>query len=135
LKAGIQYYLEQMMDHDAYRKSLPVASVPADKNRHLLTFRVTHLALHHDLRLSLFTFYSPSDKDGYLKPLATYQFNDKLTIEAGANWFFGKHPHSFFGQFENNSNLFTSRTLPLAIVPFPVANPRGYWYFVVYIFS
>lgn len=108
LNMGLQYYLERMLDYDEYRKTLLAGSDKLDENRHLITFRVTHLAARQKLRLSVFAFYSPSDEDGYLKPALSYKLHDNVTIETGANAFFRNHQHSFFGQFENNSNLYVS---------------------------
>ena len=33
---------------------------------------------------------------------------DNLALELGANIFFGDEPHTFFGQFENNTNVYTA---------------------------
>jgi len=103
---GLQYYLEYMMDYDAYRSNLPPDTQARDEERHLLTLRLTYLALNQDLKLSLFTYWSPSDEDGYTRPLVEYKLNDQLTMQAGANWFFGRYNHTFFGQLEDNSNVY-----------------------------
>ncbi len=57
-------------------------------------------------RLALFTYYSPSDQDGYIRPKAHYKVNDQWAIEAGANIFVGKEGLTFFGQFQDNSNAY-----------------------------
>ncbi|MCF8109628.1 MAG: hypothetical protein K9J81_11630, partial [Desulfohalobiaceae bacterium] len=64
--------------------------------------------LNQDLTLSLFTFYSPSDDDIYLRPRVSYEINDAWTVESGGNLFFGEHRYTFFGQFEDNSNWYLS---------------------------
>jgi hypothetical protein len=104
---GMQYELEHMLNHDAYQRTLPPGSPGADENRHLLTLRLTKLLLRQNLRLSLFTFYSPSDADAYLRPNIHYKITDHWAAEIGANVFVGKEVHTFFGQFENNSNVYT----------------------------
>jgi hypothetical protein len=105
--AGMQYYLEQMLDYSQYRDNLPFG--PArDRHRHLVTCRLTKLLMNQNLRLSLFTYYSPSDKDAYLRPSINYKATDNLTLETGANIFFGDYPHTFFAQFENNTNIYTA---------------------------
>ena len=102
----VQYYVEQMLDYGRYRNSL--ASGPArDEYRHLTTLRLTKLLMNQNLRCSLFTYYSPSDEDVYMRPNVNYKVSDNLTAEAGANVFFGDHPHTFFGQFQNNTNIYT----------------------------
>ena len=108
LTAGIQYYLEHMMDHDEYLSNLPSGSAAADEDRHLLTLRITKLFLNQNLTCSLFTYYSPSDQDLYIRPNVNYKFTDNLEGEIGANIFSGEYPHTFFGQFHDNTNIFTA---------------------------
>ncbi len=104
--AGLQYYLEYMMDHDAYRRTLPAGTPPADEDRHVFTVRITKLLMNQNLRLSLFTFYSPSDSDAYLRPNIHYKVDDQWAAEIGGNVFVGEDDHTFFGQFKNNSNVY-----------------------------
>ncbi len=106
LTAGFQYYLEHMLDHAAYVRTLPVVSPKADENRHVVTLRLTQLLMNQDLMLSLFTFYSPSDEDVYLRPKAEYKLDDFWSVAVGGNIFFGKEQHTFFGQFKENSNVY-----------------------------
>ena len=108
LTGGFQYYLEHMMDYDDYRDSLLFFMDPRDEDRHLFTARLTKLLMNQDLTVSLFAFYSPSDGDMYLRPKATYKVNDTWTMEGGANVFWGIARHSFFGQFEDNTNVYAS---------------------------
>jgi hypothetical protein len=106
LTMGVQYYIEQMLDYSRYRDSLP--SGPArDRDRHLATLRLTKLLMNQNLRCSLFTYYSPTDKDVYMRPSINYKVSDDLAIEIGANIFFGDYPNTFFGQFHNNTNVYT----------------------------
>ncbi len=62
--------------------------------------------MNQDLRLSLFTYYSPSDADTYLRPNAAYKIDGFWSVELGGNLFFGKENHTFFGQFEKNNNVY-----------------------------
>jgi hypothetical protein len=102
---GLQYYVEQMLDYSQYKRNL--TSGPArDRDRHLTTLRLTRLLMNQNLRCSLFTYYCPTDKDVYMRPNIHYKLSDNLAVEAGANIFFGDHPHTFFGQFQNNTNLY-----------------------------
>jgi len=105
---GLQYYVEQMLKHGDYRRKLPPGSKAASQYRHLLTFRITKLYWNQNLTCSLFTYFSPSDKDVYMRPNINYKVNDNLALEAGANVFWGKHSHTFFGQFQDNTNIFTA---------------------------
>ncbi|MHC4518791.1 MAG: hypothetical protein ACYTAS_09410 [Planctomycetota bacterium] len=104
--AGIQYYVEQMLDYGDYEATLPPDNPARDEFRHLITLRLTKLLMNQNLRLSLFTYYSPSDEDIYTRPIANYKVSDNLAVELGANVFFGDEPYTFFGQFEDNTNAY-----------------------------
>ncbi len=106
--AGLQYYLEWMMNHGNYERNLPPGAPAADEFRHLLTLRLTRLLMNQNLTLSLFTFYSPSDQDAYFRPKVHYKVDDRLMLETGVNWFIGKYNYTFFGQFENNTNVYVA---------------------------
>jgi hypothetical protein len=103
---AVQYYLVHMMDYDAYRDTLPFFVEPRDENRHVVTFRLTKLLMDQDLTLSSFLFYSPSDGDAYWRPTVSYKVTDNWELSAGGNLFFGEADHTFFGQFQNNSNIY-----------------------------
>ncbi len=91
LTGAAQYYLEHAPDED--------------ENRHLLTVRLTQMLMNQNLILGLFAYWSPSDDDGYLRPRIEYKLSDNWKIEARGNIFVGKEPDSFFGQFEDGSNV------------------------------
>ena len=105
---NLQYYLEVLGDYNAYRDSLLPGQQARDHYRQLLTARLTRLALNQNLTLSLFVFYSPTDSDAYLRPNVHYKISDDWAVEMGANLFTGEDEHSFFGQFEDNTNLYAS---------------------------
>jgi hypothetical protein len=106
LTLGAQYYLEYMMHHDTYVRSLPDGQRAGDEDRHVLTLRLTRQLLSQKLALSLFSFYSPSDQDAYLRPMARYKVTDNWLVTVGGNVFLGEEDHTFFGQFEKNNNLY-----------------------------
>ena len=102
---ALQYYIEQLLEYSRYRDSLP--SGPArDRERQLLTLRLTKLLMNQNLRCSLFTYYSPTDSDVYMRPNVNYKVSDNMAVEFGSNIFFGDYPHTFFGQFQNNTNMY-----------------------------
>ncbi len=109
--AAAQYYLEYMLDYGDYRRTAPVGAPLADEDRHVLTLRLTRQYLDQNLTLSLFVFYSPSDADAYLRPSASYKLTDNWLVSAGGNLFFGRDDHTFFGQFQHNSNLYAAMRL------------------------
>ncbi len=108
LTIGLQYYLEQMMDYGDYQRNLPAGIPKADNLRHLVTIRLTQLLMNQNIRLSFFAYYSPSDNDAYLRPSVHYKIDDHLSVQVGANVFFGKDEHTFFSQFEKNSNIYAA---------------------------
>ncbi|WP_372806303.1 hypothetical protein [Pontiella sp.] len=109
LNAGVQYYLEWMMDHDDYEQDYNAlfgsTAAARDEFRHVLTLRLTKMLMNQNLVVGLFTFYSPSDNDAYFRPVATYKVNDHWTVSANGNFFVGEHDHTFFGQMRKNSNV------------------------------
>ena len=106
LTVGLQYYVEQMLDYGDYQRNLPAGSRAADEFRHLLTLRITKLYWNQNLTCSLFTYYSPSDEDMYMRPNVHYKVNDNLAVEAGSNIFWGDQNNTFFGQFKYNTNIY-----------------------------
>lgn len=106
LTGSVQYYIEHTMDHSRYLENFSgLPGTEADENRHVLTVRLTQMLMDQNLTLGLFTYWSPSDRDGYLRPSAAYKLSDNWLIEARGNIFFGEHNQTFFGQFEDNSNV------------------------------
>jgi len=105
--AGLQYYVEHMTDYGQYLDNLP-GGPARDRDRHLVTVRLTKLLMNQNLRCSFFTYYSPTDKDVYMRPNLNYKVNDNVALEVGANIFFGDYPNTFFGQFQNNTNIYAA---------------------------
>ncbi len=105
LNAGLQYYAEQILDYDAHAVK-GTKGADRDRIRHVITLQLTRLLMNQTLTLGLSAFWSPSDEDGYLKPKAAFQYSDTLVFEIGANLFWGGESHTFFGQFENNNNIY-----------------------------
>ncbi|MEE9613771.1 MAG: hypothetical protein V3W31_02315 [Thermodesulfobacteriota bacterium] len=106
LKVGLQWLVEEMLDYGEYRRSLPPEARSRDEFRQLLTLRITKLLRSQTLTLSLFTFYSPTDDDVYLRPSVSYAVSDNLKVTAGANLFSGADDHTEFGQLEGNQNAY-----------------------------
>jgi hypothetical protein len=106
LSLGLQYYWEYMSDYDDYRSAVAVHETRADELRQLATVRLTQLMMMQTLKVSLFTFYSPTDEDAYLRPSVSYKWSDNVELYAGGNVFLGREEHTFFGQLEDNTNMF-----------------------------
>ena len=88
---GLQYYVERYDEAS---------------NLHWITNRLTYRAGRDKHTFSLFTFYSPSDNDFYLRPSYTYRHSDRWSFAAGGNIFGGSDNDTFFGQFEDASNAY-----------------------------
>jgi len=105
--ASIQYYVERMLNYDDYIMNLP-AGPPRDRSRHVMTLQLTKLLMGQNLELALSAYCSPSDEDAYLKPKVRFKYTDHIVLEAGANIFAGDHRHTFFAQFEDDTNLYAA---------------------------
>jgi hypothetical protein len=103
---GLQYYGEYMHDYSAYKDSLP-AGFPQERRLHdLATVRLTQFLKNQTVRLSFFSFYSPSDGDYMLNPEIKYNFSDHIWAALGANIFGGGKPWTQFGQLAKDDNVY-----------------------------
>ncbi|WP_133405927.1 hypothetical protein [Parashewanella tropica] len=100
-----QYYLERTLNHKRLTEHSRFPQFEPKQNRQLMTMRLTWQTLQQTLTWKLFSFWSPTDKDFYLKPSVIYQMNDQWQINLGANVFGGSKSYSFFGQHRDNSNV------------------------------
>ncbi|MFQ5451821.1 MAG: outer membrane lipoprotein-sorting protein [Nitrospinaceae bacterium] len=103
---GLQYNLEHRIGHGRFIANLPAGAFPKDENRHVTTVRLTWLVYQQNVRISLFTFYSPSDGDAHLRPSVLYKITDSWTATLGANIFAGPSQKTFFGQLVDNNNIY-----------------------------
>ncbi len=105
---GAQYYLEWLQDHGAMRRNWPMdPDFLPDERRHLATVRLSWRLMRDNLIVSVMNFYSPSDSDYFIRPTLQYRHTDRLQFNAGINLFGGSESSTFYGQFEENSSLFT----------------------------
>ena len=103
---GLQYYGEYMHDYSAYLRNLP-QGFPKEKRLHELgSVRLTQFLLHQTLRLSFFSFWSPSDGDYLMNPEVKYNFTDHIWAAVGAMSFGGGEKWSQFGQLDKNDNVY-----------------------------
>ena len=106
--AGLQYYGEYMHNYSRYKAALPAGFPKQDRLRQVLTLRLTQFLKYQTWKLSLFSFWSPTDKDFYLIPEAAWRVTDELTTTIGANIFGGASNSTFLGQLDKNDNLYLS---------------------------
>jgi len=105
LTLGLQYYVEKTQDYQRYMHSAPDPKQAVNEYRQLVTARLRYATHQQSLVYSLFTFYSPSDQDAYIKPSVNYRHSDTLSFSVGANLFWGEKQYSFFGQHQENTNV------------------------------
>jgi len=103
---GLQYYLEATLDYQALIENSATPEFEPDEYRHLLTNRLTYRSGRDKHIWSLFTFFSPSDKDVFLRPVYNYRHSDQWSVTGGANIFGGDESHTFFSQLEDASNIY-----------------------------
>jgi len=103
---GFQYYLEATLDYRALIENSAYPEFEPDEYRHLLTNRLTYRSGRDKHIWSVFTFFSPSDKDVFLRPVYNYRHNDQWSVTGGANIFGGDESHTFFSQLEDASNVY-----------------------------
>jgi hypothetical protein len=103
---GVQYFLEWTQDHDQLIENSLAPEFEPDEYRHLFTTRLTWRTMMDHLIWSVFVFYSPSDKDYYLRPKLTWRYSDQWTSDVGLSLFGGAEEHTFFGQLDDNSNAY-----------------------------
>ena len=101
-----QAYLEKTLDYDSLVSNMLPGQIVADENRTMVTARLTHLAIQQTLVNSLMVFYSPSDKDHYLRYSSRYSYSDELKITFGLNLIDGKDDFTFLAQMQDNSNAY-----------------------------
>ncbi|MBD3246310.1 MAG: hypothetical protein GF333_04800 [Candidatus Omnitrophica bacterium] len=106
LRIGVQYLLEQRLEYDSYRRALLPGDVARDEFRHLLTLRINQQYWNQTVDAGLFLFFSPSDRDAYLRPKVDYDVTDQLSFTFGANLIWGEDDSTEFGQLERNKNVY-----------------------------
>jgi hypothetical protein len=108
LTAGVQYYIEAMENYGAYEKALAPGMTKEKKQRNYATLRLTKMLMYQTMRLSLFTIYSPSDKDHLVNPEASYKLTDELGFTLGGNIFGGESSATPFGSLGKNDNIYAN---------------------------
>ncbi len=105
-KIGGQYLYEQKLNYSQYQQALLVDDYSWDKQRHLLTQRLTKLYKNQTVMLGLFNFWSPSDKDGYVRLFCAYDLTDQWKLTLGFNLPWGEDDITDFGMMKKNKNVF-----------------------------
>lgn len=105
---GVQGFLEWMLDYGSYRRNAPTGYPVRDERRWTATTRVTQLLRNQTVTGNLFVFWGVTDADGLAIPSVRYSATDNVSIEAGANVFFGETTTTPFGALDENDNVYTT---------------------------
>ncbi len=105
--AGAQYYAEFMLDHDRYATGLPAGAPTFDELRSTVTGRITKLLHNQTIIVSAFAYWGVSDEDWHLRTSVGYKITDAINWTVGASLIGGNRPYTMFGQFRDNSNVYT----------------------------
>ncbi len=97
---GFQFYEERLRNMDA-----PTALYRPDAARRWLTMMWMG-RLPFGVNATFFGYYSPNEKDFYIRPRVSWRFTDELTATVGANVWGGREEYTFFGQFTENDNVY-----------------------------
>jgi hypothetical protein len=105
-RMGFQYYVEQTADYKEYKNALLQADYSWPQFRHLITNRLTKMFANQTVKISIFSFFSPSDLDAYIRPTMEWKATDAWTLTIGANLPWGKDAWTEFGSLQKNKNVF-----------------------------
>jgi len=133
LDLGIQYYGEWIQDYSEIEGNMsaffndPTGTTPMDIDglrdefRHLITLRLTQRLNNETLRLTWFSYFSPSDQDYYFRPQISYEYSDNIRFAVTGNLFgaysdnadenhfengvIPNYYNTLFGQFKDDSNI------------------------------
>lgn len=103
---GLQYLHEVMLRYSEYKAAFMQGEAAQDEIRRFYTLRLTKLFMKQTLMFSVFSFFSPTDEDYYIKPVAAYDITDRWKASIGANIVRGEKVYTEFGQMRKNSNIF-----------------------------
>jgi hypothetical protein len=105
ISANFQYYVEQTENYTQLLANSFSPGMEQSKTHQQLTVRITQQAMQQNLTNSLFVFYSPDDSDWHLRLKTEYRISDAWKVAVGFNRANGKHPYTFWSQFQENTNL------------------------------
>ncbi len=106
VNVSFQYYLERIKDYSSLLANSAFPVLETQQQRKWLTNRVRYQAMQDKLTVNLFSFYSITDKDYFLRWNVDYRQNDNWNYIFGINLLGGEKETTFFAQFEDNSNAF-----------------------------
>ena len=106
LSMSFQYYLEQTLDYRHYKNALMPGDYSWDEYRHVITNRISKMFVNQTVKVSIFSFFSPSDMDAYIRPSLSWKPTEAWTLSVGANLIWGKDSWTEFGSMQKNKNVY-----------------------------
>jgi hypothetical protein len=106
LTMAFQYYLEQTLDYRHYTQALLPGDYSWDEYRHVITNRVTKMFANQTIKFTVFSFFSPSDMDAYIRPSLTWNPTDAWALSIGSNLIWGRDSWTEFGSVQKNKNVY-----------------------------
>lgn len=103
---AFQYYLEQTLDYHEYKNALLPMDYRWEEYRHTITNRITKFFADQTVKITIFTFFSPSDLDVYTLPSLSWTPYDAWTLTIGTNLIWGKDSLTEFGSVQKNKNIY-----------------------------
>ncbi len=103
---AFQYYLEQTLDYRQYERALLPADYKWAEYRHTITNRLTKFFANQTVKISFFTFFSPSDLDVYTRPSISWSPRESWTLTVGSDLIWGKSSITEFGSVQKNKNIY-----------------------------
>jgi hypothetical protein len=105
---GVQGYVEWMLDYNAYRATARGGYPVKDEKRWTATTRITQLLRNQTVTGNLFAFWGLTEEDGLVIPSVRYAATDNVSVELGANLFYGKANYTQFGALNEDDNVYTT---------------------------
>ena len=104
----VQGQLTRMSKYQAYQQSLLAEIVAVEQFRVRTTARLELEWTKRELRVSMFSFYNPTERDGHFRFRVEQRFGGALVALGGTNIFYGRNSRTSFGQLTDASNVYTA---------------------------
>lgn len=106
---GVQGMSDIIAQYEEYENNLMPGQSKKDETRNTMTLRFTQTAQQETLRMSLFGFHRPQDRDCYLRYWVNKRLDDHFDVTFGGNVFSGQSEYldRDFGMFRDDDNVYT----------------------------
>ena len=101
-----QVHGRRMRQYKAYLANTPSNNRAIKKLRIQTTARIDLDWEDREWRVSLFSFFSPTERDGHVRFSAERGIDESFDAVVGLNYFYGRDPYTEFAQFSDTSNAY-----------------------------